>query len=119
MSVTFQERELVVDGIAVEMLWPILDAFEVGERVIVLFDPDAYLLDPEYRAKRRCGSTANRNLVAFSKDAQKLWEAEFPSASDYYYRISSRTPLRASSFSSYECEIDLATGRIISKTFCK
>lgn len=119
MSVTFQGKQVVVDGKCIEMQWPVLDAFELGERVIVLLDPDAYLLDPGYKAQRRQGRKANRNLKAFSKSGEKVWEAEFPEEADYYYAVSSRSPLCVNSFSSFRCEIDPDTGRIRSKTFLK
>jgi hypothetical protein len=119
MSVSFQGREVTIDGTRIQMNWRVLDAFELGQRVIVLLDPDDYLLDPNYKAQRRQGRQANRNLCAFSKTGSKLWDAEFPETADYYFRISSRSPLRANSFSSYECEIDPDTGRIQSKTFLK
>jgi hypothetical protein len=119
MNVSFQGQKLIVDGKSVEMAWPILDAFALGERIVVLFDPDAYLLNPDYKARRRQGADAIRNLCAFSRTGEKLWAAEFPENSDYYYKISSQTPLLANSFSSFRCEINPDTGRIKSKTFLK
>lgn len=119
MSITFQGKEVAVDGKRFEMPWSVLDAFELDEQVIVLFDPDAYLLDPNYKAQRRQGREANRNLCAFSRNGEKVWEAEFPDEADYYYAISSRSPLRVNSFSSFQCEIDPRTGKIKSKTFFK
>src|SRR5258705_10633288 len=115
MSVTFQAKTLVVDGQLVQMPWPVLDAVEHGDKVFVLLDPDSYLLDPEYKKMRRQGATAIRNLLALDKAGTKLWEAEFPEPSDYYYRIGSASPLTANSFSSYRSEIDPNTGSIKSK----
>jgi hypothetical protein len=48
-----------------------------------------------------------------------LWEADLPSDADYFYRIASVRPLRVNCFSSFRCEIDPATGRIIRKDFYK
>jgi len=119
MNISFKINELFIDGKLVKMPFPILNAVELGDRVIVLLDPDAYLLDPEYKIKRRQGERAFQNLIAVSKNGEKLWEAEFPSESDYYYRIISQSPLKVDSFSSYECEIDPDTGKIIQKKFYK
>ena len=62
------------------------------------------------------------NLFCYSPEGIVLWKAEHPTgdnAEDYYYRISSHLPLVVNSFSSYRCEIDLSTGKIIRKDFFK
>lgn len=99
--------------------WPILDAFDDGDRVIALLDPDAYLLDPTYKTRRRAGMAAVRNLLAYSHEGIVLWEANMPEEDDYYYRICSRSPLTVNSFSSFRCEIDTRNGNIISRQFFK
>jgi len=119
MKVSFSGLELRIGEETIITPWPVLEALDDGQRVIVLLDPDSYLADPAYRAKRRAGAPPNRNLLGFSYDGQLLWEAEFPSDVDYYYRVSSVHPLRANSFSSFSCEIDPATGRILRKDFYK
>jgi hypothetical protein len=95
------------------------EVFELDERVIVLLDPDDYLADPDYPKERRRGQNSLRNLRAYSMSGQLLWEAEFPEPADYYYKIVSRTPLVALSFSSYRCQIDPETGRILEAQFVK
>lgn len=119
MSVSFQGNNLMVDGQPIQMPWPVLDAREEGDKVFVLFDPDSYLLDPNYKRLRRQGAPAIRNLIALTKAGAKLWEAEFPEASDYYYRLNSTDPLVANSFSSYRCEINADDGAIKNKEFLK
>jgi hypothetical protein len=119
MSLTFIGRTILIDDQSVEMPWPVLDAIEQGDKVFVLFDPDSYLLDPNYKASRRQGVPAIKNLIAITKTGAKLWEAEMPEASDYYYRISSSVPLLANSFSSYQCEIDPKNGIIRNMEFLK
>jgi hypothetical protein len=94
--------------------WPIRDAVEIDDKIIVLLDPNAYLKDPSFEK----GSDF-RNLIAFSKEGKKLWEAEYPQLEDYYYEIESKYPLRVYSFSSYDCIIDEKTGQIISMEFFK
>jgi hypothetical protein len=119
MSVLFKGKSLNIDALSIEMPWPVLDAIEFGDIVFVLLDPDSYLLDPNYKKMRRNGAPAIRNLIAVTKVGAKLWEAELPEASDYYYRISSAMPLIANSFSSYRCEIDQNNGSIKSREFLK
>ena len=119
MSISFQGKTLQIDGRSVIMPWPVLDAVEQDDRVFVLFDPDAYLLDPTYKVMRREGAPAVRNLIALAKSGGKLWEAELPESADYYYRLTSGSTLVAYSFSSYMCEIDRNTGAIRNKAFLK
>lgn len=119
MSITFFDKELVIDGSVYLMPWKILDLVERGEKIFVLFDPDEYLLDPNYKKLRRQGFPAIRNLIAIDRVGNKLWEAEFPEKADYYYKIVSSKPLKANSFSSYRCEIDINTGQIVKKEFYK
>ena len=119
MNVAFSGCTLNIDTHSIEMPWPVLSAAEDGELVFVLLDPDAYLLDPNYKSSRRAGAAAIRNLVAFNREGERIWKAEFPEASDYYYKITSIAPLMVQSFSSYSCEIDRGNGRITNKVFCK
>jgi len=119
MSVFFQGKTLVIDGQSIQVPWSVLDAVEQGDKVFVLFDPDSYLLDPNHKILRRQGAPAIRNLFALTKTGEKLWEAEMPETADYYYRLSSVTPLIANSISSYRCEIDSSNGTIKSKEFLK
>lgn len=93
------------------MTHEVKDAFIVGDTVIVLPDPDA---DP--------GRTGQfQNLRGFDVEGKQLWSAELPTGkpSGVYTRIVSRSPLQADTFSSFECEIDLASGRIVRKEFFK
>lgn len=119
ISVNFQGRTLTLDGKSFTMPYEIHDAFVLGERVIVLINPNAYLNDPSYSKERRRGINPFRNLLALSTDGSLEWEAEFPENVDYYYLISSKFPLIANSFSSYKCEIDVFTGKIKTREFVK
>jgi len=118
-QVSHRGRELLIDGESIELEYVVLDAFELDGRVIVLLDPEAYLQDPDYGKERRRGDGALRNLCAMSMSGELLWEAEFPEAADYYYKIVGRHPLTALSFSSFRCVIDASTGRIARKDFYK
>lgn len=119
LSISFSNKTLIVDGNHFQLRWRVLSAVEEGDKVLVLFDPDSYLLDQEYKDMRRRGAPAIRNLIAVSKTGDQLWEAEMPEAADYYYHIVSHNPLIVHSFSSYKCEIDLASGAIIRNEFLK
>ncbi len=119
MKISFNDLELRVGNCVITTPWPVLDAFDDGHRIIALLNPDAYLTDPAYKMQRRSGMPPNKNLLAYSYDGKRLWEANFPSDVDYYYRISSKQPLRVNSFSSFRCDIDPATGVIIRKEFYK
>ena len=99
--------------------WRALQVLAGDEINLVLLDPDEYLQDPEYKAARRNGAPAVKNLWAFTLAGEKLWEAEFPEASDYYYKIVSAVPLVALCFSSWRCVLAPATGRIQKKEFLK
>lgn len=118
-SVSHQGNTVLVDGITLSMPYAIREAFMLDDRIIVLLDPDSYLTDPSYGRERRRGDNPLRNLFALSRDGKVLWEAAFPEKVDYFYRIVSRSPLTALSFSSFRCEIDPQTGMVVGKTFLK
>ncbi|MGQ0430295.1 MAG: hypothetical protein ACT4UQ_10205 [Gammaproteobacteria bacterium] len=108
-----------IDGRPVRMEFMVRDAFWAGDRAVVLLDPKAYLDDPTYGAQRRRSRKPVHNLRAYAPSGEKLWEAEQPKLEDHYYRIDSREPLVALSFSGFRCELDVASGRIQMKTKLK
>ena len=101
---------LRIDGRGIVLDYPIEEAFGFEDKVIVLFNPDCNLELQRFN-----------NLVAFDQAGRKLWVAELPTSdrAGVYYRIASRRPLKLLSFSSYECEIDPQTGRVLSSVFFK
>jgi hypothetical protein len=119
MNIVFNNQELQIGDRVIVTPWPVMEAFDDGHRVIALLNPDAYLINPTYKIQRRSGMPPNKNLLAYSYEGNLLWEADFPSDVDYYYHISSQQPLRVCSFSSFRCEIDPITGKIIRKDFFK
>jgi hypothetical protein len=119
MSIRIQGTTITIDGREAQLDWPALAAEETTDRIFVLLDPDAYLADADYKLARRNGAPAIRNLVGLSRDGRKLWEAEFPEDRDYYYQFSSVVPLRVNSFSSFLCEIDPESGKIVAKEFLR
>ena len=111
-DVHFAGESLSVDGQRFTLRHPIDDAFRLGDVVVVLFAPDAVM------------STFGQfpNLVAVDPhDGSQVWQAELPTTEtgDAYYAISSRQPLVAYSFKSFECTIDPTTGRILETVFTK
>jgi len=119
MSLSFSGRSITIDGSTTALPWPVLQVAESASAVYVLLDPDSYIADPSYKVSRRAGAPAVRNLLAFSKSGQRLWEAELPEQADYYYKVISVEPLIAYSFSSHRCEIDPNSGAIVRKEFLK
>ena len=108
----FSEKALLLGDKAVILDYPISDAFALEGRIIVLYDPASY-------PNKTFGQFPN--LIALNSNVEKLWTAELPTTQtgDSYYRISSRDPLIACSLSSFECQVDPATGKIKIKTFLK
>lgn len=119
MTLSIHKNLLVIDGTRVQMPWPVLDAVETENTVFVLLDPNSYLKDEAYLDSLRRGGSAIKNLIALRKNGMKLWDADLPEHSDYYYKIISSSPLVANSFSSYRCEIDPEDGSIKEREFFK
>ena len=106
-----------IDGKPLRMDHMVRDAFWAGGRAIVLLDPDAFLDEPG--GARKAPRDPVKNLRAYEPSGELAWEAERPEVDDHYYRIESREPLVALSFSGFRCDLDLATGRILSRTSLK
>jgi hypothetical protein len=110
-TVTFSGKTILVSGKPIHLDYPVANAFQLGDKLVVLLDPDAYT--------EKFGQF--RNLIALTLDGKLLWTAELPTnmGGDTYYRVSSKDPLVADSFSSYACKIDDTTGKIKAKSFFK
>jgi hypothetical protein len=106
-----------IDGKPLRMDFMVRDAFWAGDRAVVLLDPNAFLDEPG--GGRKAPRDAVRNLRAYAPSGELLWEAEQPETDDHYYMIESRKPFVALSFSAYRCDLDLASGRILSRTKLK
>ena len=109
--ISFSERTVNVRSKSIELEYPVANAFMLGDKIIVLFDPDAYT--------EKFGQF--KNLIAVNADGEKIWTAELPTneSGDRYQQVSSRSPLVAYSWKSFDCEIDESTGRIKKKIFTK
>ena len=118
-KVTHDGDIIKVDGRPTRMDYMVRDAFWAHGRAIVLLDPNAYLDNPAFGAARRRSRKPVQNLRAYSAAGELLWQAEQPELADHYYRIESREPLVALSFSAFRCDIDPENGQILRKTFLK
>jgi hypothetical protein len=107
-----------IDGKALRMEYMVRDAFWADGKAIVLLDPHAFLDHPAYGG-RKAPRDPVKNLRAYAPSGELRWEAQQPEVQDHYYMIESRNPLVALSFSAYRCDLDVATGRILSKTRLK
>ena len=103
--------DLLIEGRRCGCPYRVRDAVAVAGFVVVLYDPEA---NP-----RSWGTFPN--LAAFDRDLRQVWLAETPETTtgDHYYRIHSTNPLVAYSWSGYQCEIDPASGQIVSRIFTK
>jgi hypothetical protein len=106
-----------IDGKPLRMNHMVRDAFWAGGCAVVLLDPDTFLDEPG--GARKAPRDPLKNLRAYSPSGEMLWQAEQPEADDHYYRIESREPLVALSFSAFRCDLDLSNGRILKKTSLK
>ena len=102
-----------IDGKPVRMEHIVRDAFWADGHAVVLLDPGAFLDEPGGARKRSRGPV--KNLRAYKPSGELLWEAEQPEVDDHYYKIESREPLVALSFSAYRCDLDLKSGKIVKK----
>jgi hypothetical protein len=113
-SVPFEvtdDGQLVIAGVSVRLPHPVKDAVGIEGCVVVLYDPDS--------SPRRWGTFPN--LSALDRDGNMLWVAEAPTTDtgDCYVAIRSTNPLVVTSWSSYKCKIDHATGEIVSRVLTK
>lgn len=111
IKVSFVRNSLKINSKNIKLDHPILTAFAFEDKIIILYDPDSYM--PKF------GQFPN--LLAIDINGKEVWRAELPTMTtgDCYYKIVSENPLKALSFHSYECEIDLDTGKLKNKIFLK
>jgi hypothetical protein len=103
-----------IDGKPLRMEYMVRDAFWAHGKAIVLLDPHAFLDHPAY-GSRKAPRDPVKNLRAYAASGELQWEAEQPEVQDHYYMVESREPLVALSFSAYRCDLDVKSGRILSK----
>ncbi len=110
MKISFLLNVLEVDGHQVKLDFDIVDAVTVGDSVVVLLDVDSVASVGQFR-----------NLVALDKRGSVIWKAEMPTSANYdrYFKIASVDPLVAYSTTSFECEIDPGSGKIVRRVYYK
>lgn len=106
-KLSFSANRLALGDTVVETTYPIADALTLDNKVIVLYEPDAYT--------EKMGQFPN--LVAFDQDGKQVWIAELPCnhSGERYHKIDVMEKLMGYTWGAYECEIDPATGKIIHK----
>ena len=112
-----EERKVrLPDGRYIEVEHQVKTAHWVDDKALVLYDADAYWQD---FGSLQFGQFPN--LVAYDAEGNKLWTAELPTneSSDCYVELVSMQPLVAYSWKSFECTIDLKTGKIISREYVR
>lgn len=109
--ISFSDNVVSIDSQQIEMEHTVAAVTEYEGRVVVLLDPDAYT---EKFAQFE-------NLIAFSREGKKLWTAELATTNsgDRYYKVAGGPALQAWSVYSFICEIDVETGRVLSREFVK
>lgn len=110
-EISFSGNIILVENHSISAAYPVAEAFQLGDKIVVLYDPDAY--------QENFGQF--KNLVALTLEGETFWTAELPTndSGDRYYKVSSKKPLIAYSIYSYACEIDESNGKIVSRTFFK
>lgn len=110
MNLDKEGHQLLIKGEWKEMPHPILDARQVGRRIIVIYD---YMDFPKWRQAH--------NLVAYDLNGNELWTAEHPTntTADCYVNFLSESPLIVDNFAGYKCIINESSGRLIESRFTK
>lgn len=102
-NVSFAGNKVSVRDMTLTVEHPVIDAFRMDDKIIVLYDP---------RAKPHGDF---QNLVAFGTDGRQLWAAEVGEGW-FYYRVKREKPLLAYA-PSYRYEIDLEASRRTSRRY--
>lgn len=110
MKIEFQGSQVNAPGGSIEVGYPVIDARQVGDMVVVLCDWMAF---PK-------GGPA-RNLFAYGLTGEALWRAEDIGMGevDAYTGITSEHPLVAFNYACFACTIDQKSGEVTSKQFTK
>jgi hypothetical protein len=120
MDISFHGKKLKIDNRTIETPCEIAEILKTKEGIVVRLEPFVTLSGRIYDVREVDNCYKGSNLLCYSKEGILRWEAEFPRTNeDYYYQIESECPLRVFSFSSYLCEIDIRTGKIVTAEFYK
>lgn len=112
IAISVRGTEITVKGKVWSMPYRVAQAMIVGNRILVVYDS---MDGPKHRQFQ--------NLEAYSLEGARLWSAEHPNnetASSYVgLEFDSGTQVRAFNFAGYDCQIDLATGKLLKAYFAK
>jgi len=111
MQIAVESGRIVHSRGSISSSYPVLEAYEVGDTVLVIYD---------YMAFPQLGPC--RNLFAYSaKTGLELWRAQDIGQGqvDAYTNFISEAPLVVGNFAGYSCELDIATGQVVNKVFTK
>ena len=109
--ILFNNKILSINGEDHLLDFQIYEMSIYNDQVVVLFHPDEGLnMQGQFP-----------NLVCFAFDGHKKWTADLPTSNngDVYYKIVSKNPLIVNSMQSYQCQIDIGTGKILKRDFYK
>jgi hypothetical protein len=111
-SFSFSGDQVQIGKNSWKVEFPIRDAVVLGDKVILLYDPDS----PEAIRFRQF-----KNLVAYNVHGEKLWTAEHPTneTAAVYVNLMSSNPLRVWNFGCFVCDIDPSNGKLIKAEFTK
>jgi hypothetical protein len=108
----YNDRCLEINGQKKFYEFPIQTCINIKNILILLFDPDSY--------SKKSGQFDN--LLGIDEKGEILWKAEHPTtqSGDRYYQIKgSEDSLIAYSIYSFECKIDVLSGKIVESNFYK
>ena len=111
MQVPVESGQIIHSRGAIPATFPVLDAREIDDLVVVVYD---YMAFPS--------NEPSRNLFAYSSATGKeLWRADDigAGATDGYTGVISESPLVVGNFACFDCHIDIQTGKVVSKVFTK
>lgn len=111
---SFEGKIITTEKFSKELDYPIKSIISLEDKqcFIVLYDMDSNI--------RKWGQFPN--IICLNNKGEKIWTVELPTTStgDSYYQMEFEDgKLIADSWRSYSCEIDVNTGKIISKVFFK
>ena len=110
MKLQFTNNVVVHSAGQLSCAYPVVDACELAEVIVVLYD---YMAFPR--------ELPARNLFAYRPNGTLLWRAADIGHGpvDAYTNIISEKPLVVGNFAGYECTVDVRTGQVRSTRFTK
>ena len=111
MQILVESGQIIHSQGAIPAPFLVLDAREIGDIIVVVYD---YMPFPR--------NEPSRNLFAYSRaTGGELWRADHIGAGaiDGYTGVISESPLVVGNFASFDCLIDIQTGKVVGKALTK